>query len=126
MSQPAHPADNDDSGPATDNAASMVDVAPAVVMAEVASAAAGGHGSVDLSAVQKIVASAIDHGGDIDKLLANLPAPAAQTAAQALASHGGDAVPAWDSGHFGGFTPGSVTTIAMEAMVLHHDAAPAA
>ncbi len=112
----------DDGGSVTDNASSMVDIAPAIVMAEASArvVADNDRGNADDGKVQKLVAEAIEKGGDIDSLLAHLPT------APGVASGDGRAVPAWDGGHIGGFTPQVASTIAIEAMMLHHDAAPAA
>ncbi|MEO7505333.1 MAG: hypothetical protein ABIT69_09145, partial [Sphingomicrobium sp.] len=108
-----------------DTAHSMVNIAPVQVFADAgakaSAAVAGGvqHGGV----VAKVLAEAVEHGApSIDAVLAHLPANGAAAALQALASHGGDAVPAWDNGHFGGFTPEAIALITTEAMVLHHDA----
>ncbi|MEO5809616.1 MAG: VCBS domain-containing protein, partial [Sphingomicrobium sp.] len=109
-----------------DTAHSMVNIAPALVFADagakVAVATASGgvqHGGE----VAKVLTEAIEQSGpSIDAVLAHLPANGAAAALQALASHGGDAVPAWDNGHFGGFTPEAIALITTEAMVLHHDA----
>ncbi len=109
-----------------DTAQSMVNVAPVQLSAEVGAKAlvASGNGGVQHGGeVAKVLADAVEHGGpSIDAVLANLPASGAAAALQALASHGGDAVPAWDNGHFGGFTPEVIALITTEAMVLHHDA----
>ena len=108
-----------------DSAQSMINVAPTQVFAD-----AGGKPGVATDGgvqqggvVAKVLADAVEYSApSIDAVLAHLPANGAAAALQALASHGGDAVPAWDNGHFGGFTPEAFTLITTEAMVLHHDA----
>jgi len=104
--------------PSADHHDAVIDIAPAAVMADAGSVEGTQHNGL----VEMVLAETVENGGQsgIDALLASLPN--APTAADSLASQPGSGVPAWDNGHFGGFTPGAQQIITTEAMVLHHDA----
>jgi hypothetical protein len=106
-------------------------VAPTVAMpsAQALTAATsqdnGSEGTQSNAVVGKVLVDALHGGGaehSIDALLAALPGHGngENAAADALASQPVGAVPAWDTGHLGGFT--AATNFTMEAVALHHDA----
>ena len=114
-----------DHGPMSEAAASVSAPAVAMVSAEALQAGLAGnaqHGG----AVEKVLAEALGHGGPptVDGLLqaivghgnAELPAMAHVTSPAA------DGVPAWDMGSHGAFVPGADMMFKMGAEMLHHDA----
>ena len=115
--------------PAADHAHAMIELPSMQVLADAgiqpaagSAAITGGHHT---EIVGRILAETIEHDSPAARVLVQLTQGdgLGERGLQHLAaSQSGNAVPGWDGGHSGHFTPALLQAITAESMVLHHDA----